>query len=563
MKKPPRLIARALTATVLTVTVVLMVTFVVLIVDTRDRVRIGENAKLDISSHLFTALDARRQHDQLAIVEALTETPALKAALEAYMLERAAGDGHEEDVAQFRRAVAAEVERLAERTKHHIVAVLDVDGRPLVVTGARKDAWDLAQRVDPGQNSDSFQQVIVEPGGAFRAYGARIRTRDDQAGADRAIGVLLVANSLDANYAQELSDLSNAGIVIAVDGRVAARTVAEPIARTLAERRDRIGRTALLNGEEYAIATLLSSGSTRIYTLSSIDAAARAATEGALVSLGSVAFGSFLLAMIASVWLARTLTRPIDRLVTEIETMTAAGDFDRTIEPTRASRELDSLANRFNELVRGLAAAEAETRTTYLGAIQALAATLDARDPYTAGHSERVSKYAVLIAQHLRLPEERVEVIRLGALLHDIGKIGVPDEILRKPGALTAIEFDQIKRHPTLGARILRQVPFLRPHLPIVELHHESPDGRGYPFGLRGMEIPLDARIVHVADAFDAMTSARAYRPARPASTALAELQLHAGTQFDSEVVAALHAVMPSASALSEFQLQELLIRGA
>ena len=106
-----------------------------------------------------------------------------------------------------------------------------------------------------------------------------------------------------------------------------------------------------------------------------------------------------------------------------------------------------------------------------------------------------------------------MDIIRLGALLHDIGKIGVADDILRKPGPLTAEEFEQIKRHPGLGARILRQVPFLAPHLPIVELHHERPDGKGYPFGLRGDDIPLAARIVHVADAFDAMTSARAYRP--------------------------------------------------
>jgi putative nucleotidyltransferase with HDIG domain len=174
-----------------------------------------------------------------------------------------------------------------------------------------------------------------------------------------------------------------------------------------------------------------------------------------------------------------------------------------------------------------------------------------------------VSRLSVLIAKQLGLPESQVDVIRLGALLHDIGKIGVADEILRKAGPLTPLEFEQIKRHPTLGARILRQVPFLAAHIPIVELHHESPDGKGYPFGLRGDDIPLDARIVHVADAYDAITSARAYRPARPASLALAELQRHAGTQFDIEVVAAMHAAMPSSSSVSESRLQELLERGA
>jgi putative nucleotidyltransferase with HDIG domain len=168
----------------------------------------------------------------------------------------------------------------------------------------------------------------------------------------------------------------------------------------------------------------------------------------------------------------------------------------------------------------------------------------------------------VLIARQMNLADAQVDVIRLGALLHDIGKIGLEDAILRKPGPLTIDEFEQIKRHPGLGARILRQVPFLAPHLPIVELHHERPDGKGYPFGLRGEEIPLPARIVHVADAFDAMTSARAYRPARGSSWAISELQQHAGSEFDTLCVEALVTVIPLAGTVAEPQIQELLGRG-
>jgi HD-GYP domain-containing protein (c-di-GMP phosphodiesterase class II) len=152
-------------------------------------------------------------------------------------------------------------------------------------------------------------------------------------------------------------------------------------------------------------------------------------------------------------------------------------------------------------------------------------------------------------------------VLRLGALLHDIGKVGISDQILRKPGPLLPDEFEHLKRHPGLGAHILRQVPFLGPHIPIVELHHERPDGRGYPFGLRGDDIPLAARIVHVADAFDAITSARAYRPARSATEALAELHAYSGTQFDPASVDALLTVVPLATATPEPALQELLGR--
>ena len=182
-----------------------------------------------------------------------------------------------------------------------------------------------------------------------------------------------------------------------------------------------------------------------------------------------------------------------------------------------------------------------------------MAAALDARDPYTAGHSERVSALSVLIGSQMGLPKAELEILRLGALLHDIGKIGVSDEVLRKPGALTADEFEQIKRHPVLGARILRLVPFLAPYLPIVELHHERPDGGGYPFGLHGDQIPLAARIVHVADAFDAITSARAYRGARGASDALEELRRWVGSSFDAACVAALAEVLPG----SPFDLRE------
>ena len=146
----------------------------------------------------------------------------------------------------------------------------------------------------------------------------------------------------------------------------------------------------------------------------------------------------------------------------------------------------------------------------------------------------------------MKLSDDELDTLRLGALLHDIGKIGISDAVLRKPGALTPEEFAVIETHPSVGARILRSVHFLAPHLPIVELHHERPDGQGYPHRLRGDEIPLLARIVHVADAFDAITSARAYRPARGSPEALRELWRCAGSQFDAEVVHALAAAMPA-----------------
>ena len=259
-----------------------------------------------------------------------------------------------------------------------------------------------------------------------------------------------------------------------------------------------------------------------------------------------MALATFALAGLASVWLARTLARPIDSLSRSLEQMTRERAFDEPLPKTGFSLEIDALTSSFNEMMSAIRVAEGDTRSAYVGTIRALAMTLDARDPYTAGHSERVSALSVAVGRHLALSEDDVEVLRLGALLHDIGKVGVPDDVLRKPGALTAEEFEAIKLHPTLGARILRSVPFLAPHIPIVELHHERPDGSGYPHQLRGDEIPLLARIVHVTDAFDAMTSARAYRRARSTAEALRELWRCAGAEFDAEVVQALAGALPS-----------------
>lgn len=554
---PPRLIVRAIAVTFVTVAVLLSVVFVVVTVDARDRVRASETEKIQMSERMFTALERQREQDQLGAIATIAENPTLKAALDTYYTDTRFGGVSPDEDRQLRETVRLEAEKLASATASDVLAILDQTGRVFVAVGADGARWPAGSRVDLGSHPQStFQTVAVLPTGAFSVSAARLSLGDRD---DRDVGTLVLATNLDVDYARELAQLSRAGVVITVDDRVIARTVPQQVAADLAAAGPQPGAERRLGTEEYAIGTLLSGGAVHIFTLTSIDAAARASTENALATLGAIAFGSFVLAALGSLWLARTLTRPINRVSHEIARMTAAREFGRVLEATHTSRELDALTAAFNEMMRGLTAAEADTRAAYLGSIRALAAALDARDPYTAGHSERVSAYSVLMARQLNLPLDQVDIIRLGALLHDIGKIGVDDSILRKPGPLTADEFEQIKRHPALGARILRQVPFLEPHLPIVELHHERPDGKGYPFGLRSDDIPLPARIVHVADAFDAMTSARAYRPARGASWAIAELRHHAGTEFDTACVEAMATALPLAGTATEPQIVELL----
>jgi putative nucleotidyltransferase with HDIG domain len=540
-----------------TVAVILLIVFIVLVVDARDRVRAAETAKLEVAARVFTSFEARREQDQLATIATLAEAPQFRAALDTYFTEMRVGSTHEQELA-LRRTVTRELDRLAGVMSVQVLAILDTNLRVFASAGTARHKWPVGERVAlSARGQTTFQSVGIVPTGAFRVTGAALRSDD------RDVGTLVLGTTLDDAYARVLANLARAGIVITVNGGVVARTVPEQATIDLLAAEGEPGETRRLDSEEYAIRTLFASGPARIYSLTSIDAAARSATREALLALGTVAFGSVVLSFFGSLWLARTLTDPIKRVAEDIATMTAARDFGRTLDTTGTSRELDSLAEAFNKLMSGLMAAETETQSAYVGAIRALAAALDARDPYTAGHSERVSALSVLIARHMHMGEADVDIIRLGALLHDIGKIGVSDHVLRKPGPLSADEFEQIRRHPGLGARILRKVPFLEPHLGIVELHHERPDGKGYPFGLLGDNIPLEARIVHVADAFDAMTSARAYRPARAASVAIVELQRYSGTQFDPATVDALRIALAASPSAPERQLQALLGREA
>jgi putative nucleotidyltransferase with HDIG domain len=184
-------------------------------------------------------------------------------------------------------------------------------------------------------------------------------------------------------------------------------------------------------------------------------------------------------------------------------------------------------------------------RQDYVDVIQALAGAVDARDHYTRQHSNRVSLYGVAIARQLKLDEPFVETVQFGGLLHDIGKIGIPDMILNKPARLTNEEFEVMKGHCSLGAGLLRRVESLSHLVPLVLYHHERFDGHGYPEGLTGKKIPLGARILNVADSFETITSDRVYHKARTAKEGLDEIRRCSGGQFDPEIVAAFEAVYP------------------
>lgn len=255
-----------------------------------------------------------------------------------------------------------------------------------------------------------------------------------------------------------------------------------------------------------------------------------------------------LLSIGVSIFAARRITNPLN-VLTQSSRALARGDFSQRVH-LWSRTEIGELAQTFNTMseelerfVEDLKRAADENRALFMGSIQMLAGAVDEKDPYTRGHSDRVTRYSVMITREMGIYEEFVEVVRISAQLHDVGKIGIEDRILKKPGALTAEEFEIMKTHTTKGANILRGVAQLKDMIPGIELHHESLDGRGYPHGLKGEEIPLLPRIIAVADTFDALTTTRPYQRAHEPKEALRIIHSLSGKRLDPTAVAALTAI--------------------
>jgi HD-GYP domain-containing protein (c-di-GMP phosphodiesterase class II) len=249
-----------------------------------------------------------------------------------------------------------------------------------------------------------------------------------------------------------------------------------------------------------------------------------------------------------SILSARRITSPLQTLAHSSRAI-ARGDFSQRVH-VKTRTEIGELATTFNtmqeeleQFVEDLKRAADENKNLFMGSIQMLAGAVDEKDPYTRGHSDRVTKYSLMIAKEMGLDPGFLEILRISAQLHDVGKIGIEDRILKKPGALTPEEFEIMKTHTTKGATILRPVPQLREMLPGIELHHEALDGRGYPYGLKGDEIPLLARVIAVADTFDALTTNRPYQKAYDPVEALKIIQNLSGKRLDPNAVSAIMAV--------------------
>jgi HD-GYP domain-containing protein (c-di-GMP phosphodiesterase class II) len=288
-----------------------------------------------------------------------------------------------------------------------------------------------------------------------------------------------------------------------------------------------------------------------------LAAAVLAGRPGGLdVPAVAVLVGSLALSLALAALLARSVTRPLAECVKGALDI-ARGRFGSQVEVS-ARNEIGDLAYTFNHMSRELAGYDGENQRLiralergYLETIRSLAAAVDAKDPYTRGHSDRVASLAVEIGREMGLDEQALKSLEYGGILHDIGKIGIPDAILTKRGTLTTEEMTLIRAHPTIGADIVGGIAFLEGALPCVLSHHERWDGTGYPHGIGGDAIPLLARIVNIADTWDACTSRRPYQEPIPTDVVVAILEGLRGAQTDPAVHAALLGVLRRTGALA------------
>lgn len=253
---------------------------------------------------------------------------------------------------------------------------------------------------------------------------------------------------------------------------------------------------------------------------------------------------TILVAFLLGYFFAMVISSPL-RILADRTKQMAEGDFSARV-PLMGTREINTLSDNFNHMaeqiqdyINKLKIAARENRDLFLHSIQMISSAIDAKDPYTKGHSERVRKYTLAIARELGFSSREIEELNVAALLHDVGKIGIDDRVLRKPSVLNDEEYNMIKKHPSVGAMIMEQVPHLEKMIPGIKYHHENWGGGGYPDGLKGEQIPLFARVISVADTFDAMTTDRPYQKAMSPKYAAEKIRSLTGKRFEPTVVEA------------------------
>ena len=495
---------------------------------------IQEKIKKDLSESLHRteislaktrAVYDRLNRQELAIV---SENAELKEQIS--LFQEAASDPISQS--QIRQAMEAQLRQLGRHLDYDLLVVADSQGSPIVgiaMQAGREVPFDaLSVTLD----SSPFINVQGTP---YEATTVPIGL-----GADT-LGSLTAARKFD------LSALSHLGEVVLVgDHKVLLDTFpAGMVGEIERELQTRCARNEdeceiEIGGETYLVLPVNLAnweGAYQLLSFQSIDAAKGEFAGGFQMVFLWIGLGGVLVVLLFSRMGSRSVTKPLTDLIERLRASERAGRLNSNLTTRSPATEVNVLARAFNRAAGAVRESQEQLDGATLEFIETMVQALDARDPYTAGHSNRVSTNSTSVAQAMGLPPDQIEIIRIGAKLHDIGKIGISDDIIQKPGRLSDEELALIKQHPQIGKRILEKVGRFQEYLPIVELHHENHDGSGYPYGLKGEKIPLSVGIVHVVDVYDALTSDRAYRKALSWEQASQLLVSGSGTQFDPDVV--------------------------
>jgi len=466
------------------------------------------------------------------VLRVAAENPALKAGLQLLATERSARDA-------ARRTVEDQLSEICDTMGFDFLAVSGTSGEPLAGVVRGKEGF------SPMDLKPDLKPLPLPAKGFFSTQGRIFQvTSVAIAQGQENVGTLAVGQQFDLASVAMPAVLLHGGAVVAITTAGANSSDAEAALRKCspgAECQLRIG------GETYLSVPLDNSPAQgsgdgfSLRSLRSLDAAAapvQAVLRSVFLSAGLTALvGAIALGLFSS----RSIVRPLAAVVARLRESGKTGVLPEFPTSERGVREIRELTDSFNHAAASIREGQERLVRAYVEFVSSLASALDARDPYTAGHSLRVSEYSCAIARAMNVEQAEHELIRVGALLHDIGKIGISDAVLRKQERLTPEEEALIRQHPVIGRKILECVQGFEAYLPVVELHHENWDGSGYPHGLSAEETPRTARIVKVADAYDAMTSDRPYRRGMRHEQAVGILEKHAGTQFD---VAAVQAFM-------------------
>ena len=493
---------------------------------------VREALRTSVRDNQVTLVREREQSESrnTRILRVAAENPALKAGLQLLATERSSRDA-------ARRTVEDQLSEICDTMGFDFLAVSGPSGEPLAGVVRGKEGFspmDLKPLPLPVQGFFSTQGSIFQVTSVAIAQG------------QESVGTLAVGQRFDLAGVAMPAVLLQGRTVVAITAPGADRAETEAVLQKCApsaECQVRIGGETYMSMPLENTAAQGSEDGFTLRSLRSLDAAAapvQAVLRRVFLSAGLVSLAA---AIALGAFSSRSIVQPLAQVVARLRESGKTGVLPRFAKGKRGVREILELTDSFNHAAASIREGQDQLVRAYVEFVSSLASALDARDPYTAGHSMRVSEYSCAIARAMNVEGAENELIRVGALLHDIGKIGISDAVLQKQERLTDEEEALIRQHPVIGKKILECVHGFEAYLPVVELHHENWDGTGYPRGLKGEETPRIALIVKVADAYDAMTSDRPYRRGMPHEQAAGILEKYAGTQFDVAAVQAFRTL--------------------